>query len=880
MKQNENDLKMRKSQHSDLDRLLDYPSLFNRYLQRPLKPCGDNKMHSLCPFHEEKNPSFWMRPDTSQWRCEGCGESGNATTFVARLENISTGEAYKKLCEIAGVTLEDKPREQTYTMKEYALEKRLPIEFLRRNGVKDGYKNRYVELPYMDERGHIVCTRKRMPKGDGPRFLWVKGAKPTLYGRWHMADARSAGYTILVEGESDTQTLWFLGMQAFGFPGATNFNVETAKLVLDIPELYLHIEPDKGGRIAKRKVAQALLDAGYKGIVKPWSCAAHSGIKDPSQLFLQEGDDAGDIMREIMRAAMPMNLEQAAMGEIKGLEDAPVKLRVPEGFDLDGGGIYAIDPKSGNIAETPFCWTPIFIARQLRDVGSGERKVEYTFKDHTGWVSGTVPREMLATARSITKLSARGADVTSENAAQVVRWLSALERANGDLIESQKCVSQYGWVDGEHFAPCLLGNDYRFDGGSWGRYANVGKTAGTLGGWVEAMRPHRANSIFRFILAASFAAPLLKIVRERIFIVYNWSDSRGGKTAALYAALSAWGDPQDLISSFNTTTVFAERLAGLFSDLPLGLNERQLAGGGSRQQDFLDKLVYQLAEGSSKGRGAREGGIQEQISWRNIVIANGEEPLTGEASQSGANTRALEIFGSPFADEEKASQMYTVVAQQHGHAGTAFVERLANADKDQLRKAHAQLVTDLRGRLGTKQRHHLSYLATVCLADMLVEQWLFGNAGQEAYDAALDMARSIFGAMSASEGEGAIDVNRRAYDFLLDWVASNRDQFTNDYRGTTRYGVVESGDAEYVLIFPAVLDKAIREAGFSPRKTRRWLVAQGKVETTTETSGRVRDVVRKSINGTRSWMVQLSLNDSSTDTTTGFTEVEDADLPF
>ena len=63
---------------------------------------------------------------------------------------------------------------------------------------------------------------------------------------------------------------------------------------------------------------------------------------------------------------------------------------------------------------------------------------------------------------------------------------------------------------------------------------------GTFEKWVEHMAPHRSRQKFRFILAASFAAPLLRIVKQRIFFVYNWGGSKGGKTAALKAALSAW----------------------------------------------------------------------------------------------------------------------------------------------------------------------------------------------------------------------------------------------------------------------------------------------------------------------------------------------------
>ena len=86
------------------------------------------------------------------------------------------------------------------------------------------------------------------------------------------------------------------------------------------------------------------------------------------------------------------------------------------------------------------------------------------------------------------------------------------------------------------------------------RWATAYCKNGTLEAWVASMAPHRNRPRFRFILAASFAAPLLAIIKQRIFFVYNWGGSRGGKTAALKAALSAWGDPERLMLT-----------AGLFS---------------------------------------------------------------------------------------------------------------------------------------------------------------------------------------------------------------------------------------------------------------------------------------------------------------------------
>lgn len=57
----------------------------------------DKKGFMKCPFHKEKDNSFKVYPDGRGWFCFGCGEGGNATTFIARIEGISTKEAYEKI---------------------------------------------------------------------------------------------------------------------------------------------------------------------------------------------------------------------------------------------------------------------------------------------------------------------------------------------------------------------------------------------------------------------------------------------------------------------------------------------------------------------------------------------------------------------------------------------------------------------------------------------------------------------------------------------------------------------------------------------------------------------------------------------------------------
>jgi DNA primase len=77
--------------------------IIGEYVQ--LRPAGSGSLVGLCPFHEEKTPSFNVRPSTGFYFCHGCQRGGDVITFVRELDGLSFVEAVERLARKAGVTL-------------------------------------------------------------------------------------------------------------------------------------------------------------------------------------------------------------------------------------------------------------------------------------------------------------------------------------------------------------------------------------------------------------------------------------------------------------------------------------------------------------------------------------------------------------------------------------------------------------------------------------------------------------------------------------------------------------------------------------------------------------------------------------------------------
>lgn len=72
-----------------------------------LRPSGVDSLKGLCPFHDERSPSFHVRPSLGYFHCFGCGEGGDVFAFVEKFHHLSFPEAVQWLSDKVGVQVRD-----------------------------------------------------------------------------------------------------------------------------------------------------------------------------------------------------------------------------------------------------------------------------------------------------------------------------------------------------------------------------------------------------------------------------------------------------------------------------------------------------------------------------------------------------------------------------------------------------------------------------------------------------------------------------------------------------------------------------------------------------------------------------------------------------
>jgi len=356
---------------------------------------------------------------------------------------------------------------------------------------------------------------------------------------------------------------------------------------------------------------------------------------------------------------------------------------------------------------------------------------------------------------------------------------------------------------------------------------------GSFDKWKQMAAEVRAMSVTaKIVLAASFASPLLQPLGCLPFFVHLWGvDSGTGKTVALMVAASVWGDPSvgSYVKTFDGTAVGMEKTAAFLNNLPLCLDELQLAKDAKGKTNFD---VYRLAQGVGRTRGNRSGGVDRTPTWQNCILSTGESPLTGQASGAGAVNRVIDI-------ECKANSVVITdgmrvsgaVKRNFGHAGKAFVEKLYAAGDDVPQEIHNryQVLFKTLAAQDTTEKQAMA-AAAIVLGDELACRWIFGGTEQPVTMEQISEFLTSRAAVSAGE---------RAYKYLCDWVSQNSNKLT----GKTDNGdVLGTLDGCRAYIIRSVFERVLQDAGYSMKATISWLKQAGLIETRAKNNTKARRI--------------------------------------
>ncbi len=852
-----------------IDDAINYEEEYLKYLNGAKK--NGNSLIARCPFHDDDKPSFSVDLTSGKYHCFGCEEKGNLISFKAKLENKDTQTVFQELCDSYDIkqpevnfsaTSQDEPT--IFCLKSYAHDKLLPEVYLERIWKITDHK-KGIKIPYMDEKENIVATRYR---GSNKTFRWEKDSKIIPYGLHKLQRINMEGYVILVEGESDTQSLALAGLPVLGIPGATMFRTEWVKY-LNNKKVYIHNENDPGGIIFRNKVCEAIYNRNSNLEVYEFTCSKLE-CKDPSDLFkkyLKKYNEQIDInsytpyrdaVRTLINEAVRLDLKEVMLMAKEPVPGMPAKVRIPDDYELTKDGIVYKDDK-GDVSL--ICRIPVIISAIYYNLEDETEELEIAFYKFKRWNSFLTTRSTINNQRTILQLGEKGIPITGENAKKMSDYLGQMDELNFDTIETKKCVSQFGWW-GKNFLPHYPGEIHLKNDGTNKQLITGYEEEGNLDTWIEKIKPLMKNDLFNCMLKVSFASPLIKLLKSRLFITHFWADSRAGKTAALKAALSVWGNPDATMGNFNSTSVGIERMASLYNDLPFGIDEKQAVGSN---KDFINNLVYMLGLGQGRTRGTKTGGMQNRSSWNMAIITTGEEPITSENSQTGISSRTLELYGPLFDRERDAIEMHRFTVKNYGLAGRKYIkyiiENIVNTKSTLIDDLYDYFCTKLEESKEENISSHIASVSIICVADYLSNMILFDVDDVE--------ETLLFGKriLSKLDTQKEADIVDKAYEYIKSWILVNINYFSPLSKNQI-YGTHEKiDDVLYFLVQPSVLQQELIKQGFNYKKTMKGFNERGYI--LTEISQK-RNTVRRTSNGTTTAYVAIRVDEDMK----GLTETE------
>lgn len=275
-----------------------------------LKSAGIGSFKGLCPFHDERTPSFHVRPQMGTYHCFGCGESGDVISFVMEMDHTSFTETVEKLAARINYELHYEQgsgpdREQVGKRQRLLDAHKVAAEFFQRNL----YTPAAVEAQkFMGGRGFDPATCQKFGVGYAPKG-WDNLLK-FMHSRG-FTDDELRGTGMFSEGNRGLydrfrgRVMWpirGLGGETIGFGARRLYDDDQGPKYLNTPEtaLYKKSQVLYGIDLAKRNIAkqkQIVLVEGYTDVMAAHLAGIETAVATSGTAF---GEGHIKVIRRLM----------------------------------------------------------------------------------------------------------------------------------------------------------------------------------------------------------------------------------------------------------------------------------------------------------------------------------------------------------------------------------------------------------------------------------------------------------------------------------------------------------------------------------------------------------------------------------------------------
>ncbi|MEZ5209538.1 DNA primase [Gordonia sp. (in: high G+C Gram-positive bacteria)] len=275
-----------------------------------LRRAGADSMKGLCPFHDEKTPSFHVRPNHGHFHCFGCGEGGDVYTFLQKQEHISFVEAVEQLAdrigyrinyEGGGTTIHRDRGTRARLVAANAAAQRYYAEQLRTPDAK-------VARDFLTERGFDAAAAETFGCGYAPAG-WDTMTKVLLSQGFSFQELEAAGLSKQGRmGPIDRfhrRLLWpirNLAGDVIGFGARKLFDDDNLGKYMNTPETMLYKKSQVlfGLDLAKREIAkghQVVIVEGYTDVMAMHMAGVPTAVASCGTAF---GEDHLALIRRLM----------------------------------------------------------------------------------------------------------------------------------------------------------------------------------------------------------------------------------------------------------------------------------------------------------------------------------------------------------------------------------------------------------------------------------------------------------------------------------------------------------------------------------------------------------------------------------------------------